>query len=95
VDVAENGKQALTMLSPDYDAILLDIGLPQMSGIEVAMEIRKREDDTRHIPIIALTGFTQEEDKKNCLAAGINAFATKPILPDELQRLLQQWVIIK
>jgi CheY-like chemotaxis protein len=95
VAIAENGPQTLAMYDQGYDAIFLDVGLPRMSGLEVATEIRKRESNGTHIPIIALTGFVHEEDKINCLAAGIDAVATKPIMPNELQLLLQQWVIAK
>jgi two-component system sensor histidine kinase/response regulator len=80
-------------LTRGYDAIFMDVGLPRMSGIEVAAEIRKREGDGRHTPIIALTGFTQDEDLNNCLAAGMDAVATKPIAPEELKRLLLRWLV--
>lgn len=93
VELAENGLDALNKFKQaSYDLVFMDVGLPKMSGIEVAAAIRKHEGNDKYTPIVALTGFSQEEDKANCLAAGMDAVATKPITPDLLKRFLQQWI---
>lgn len=88
VDVAENSFCALDLFSRGYDIVLLDIGLPGVSGLEVATEIRKREGTSKHTPIIAITAFGQEEDKKNCLAVGIDEVAIKPLSFESFQHIL-------
>jgi len=91
VDLAENALQALAMSANDYDMIFMDIGLPEMSGLDVTEEIRRREKNRKHIPIIAITGFAHEEDRANCLAVGMDDVAVKPIKPEELKELLVRW----
>jgi PAS domain S-box-containing protein len=79
--VANNGKEVLNLLDKNkFDFILMDVQMPEMDGIEAAREIRKREKETgKHIPIIALTANAFQEDKKKCLEAGMDDYATKPI----------------
>jgi len=91
VDLAENAQQAIAMSTSDYDVIFMDIGLPDMSGVEVAVEIRKREGKKHHTPIIAMTGFAHEEDRLNCLNSGMNDVSIKPVKPEDLKELLQKW----
>jgi len=96
VEVAKNGEQALTKFNNhSYDLIFMDIGLPDITGFDVVREIRRRENDGQHIPIIGLTGYSDEEDRKHCLAAGMNAVAVKPVKPNELKKFLQHWVFEK
>jgi CheY-like chemotaxis protein len=58
----------------------MDVQMPEMSGIEVTQEIRKKEKDTReHIPIIATTASAMREDRERCLGAGMDAYISKPI----------------
>jgi CheY-like chemotaxis protein len=93
VDIATNGYQALAMLDKRYNAILMDVGLPDMSGIEITAEIRRHEDTKTRIPIITLTAYVHEETKWECLAAGADEVATKPIKMEALRELLQRWII--
>ena len=65
------------------DLILLDINMPGLNGIE-ALGILRHLEITRHIPIIALTANAEPEDKKRGLAAGFNAYMTKPVIVKEL-----------
>ena len=65
------------------DLILLDINMPGLNGIE-ALGILRHMEITRHIPIIALTANTEPESKKRGLAAGFNAYMTKPVIVKEL-----------
>ncbi|MCK4788391.1 MAG: response regulator, partial [Desulfobacteraceae bacterium] len=79
--VANNGKEAVELYEKEgFDLILMDVQMPEMDGLEATTEIRKKEENTeRHIPIIAITANAFEEDKKRCLAAGMDAYTTKPI----------------
>lgn len=87
VVTAENGKQALEMtLSEKPDLILLDLSLPFLTGWEVAKKLKELEE-TKHIPIIALTAYAMDKDKELALKAGCNDFETKPI---EFPRLLEK-----
>lgn len=92
VDIAKSGLEALMLFSQNsYDIILMDVGLPDINGIQIITEIRCREKNKKSVPIIALTGYIQEEIQNECLAAGANAVATKPITIEALQTLLQRF----
>lgn len=94
VDIASNGEEAVTMAKHPYDLIFMDVGLPHMSGLEATKKIRQQAGKHKHIPIVAMTAYVHEEDKNNCLAAGMDDVATKPISPEGLKQLLDQWVKI-
>jgi CheY-like chemotaxis protein len=88
VRATPDGPAALAALDGGgtFDAVLLDIGLPGMSGYELAGAIRARRGRTPYL--IALTGYGRPEDRAAAAAAGIGAHLTKPFRPDELNRLL-------
>jgi CheY-like chemotaxis protein len=90
VFVAADGYQALALFKDKPDLILLDIGLPKMSGLDVCRAIRQQESDS-HVPIIALTAF-EKDIALDCTEAGINDFATKPINRIELKKILERWL---
>jgi PAS domain S-box-containing protein len=81
--VANNGHEALAaMESERFDLILMDVQMPEMSGVEVTAMIRKKEGEKgtgEHIPIIATTASAMKEDRERCLAAGMDAYISKPI----------------
>jgi PAS domain S-box-containing protein len=83
VVVANNGRDALAALEKDqFDLILMDVQMPEMSGVEVTTLIRKKEKEKNageHIPIIATTASAMKEDRERCLAAGMDAYISKPI----------------
>ena len=86
---AINGADALAaVMMQRPDAIVLDIGLPDMNGYEVARQLRLLPV-SRDIPIIALTGFGQSRDKKNSAQVGFNAHLVKPVTPEELIRTVE------
>lgn len=92
VETAMNAASALLLFSQNrYDMILTDIGLPEISGIEITAEIRRREKSKNPIPIIAVTAYVQEEIKEDCIKAGANAVAIKPLRLDTLQLILQEY----
>ena len=97
VDVAENGKEALALLSKTlepYDVILMDCQMPVMDGYEASKAIRNSTSSQfdRNIPIIALTAHAMKGDAEKCLAAGMNSYLTKPIGNFALQEELKKWV---
>jgi osomolarity two-component system sensor histidine kinase SLN1 len=61
-----------------------------MSGIDAAIEIRRREN--QNLPIIALTAFSDEKNYQDCKNAGINAFVTKPISQEKLKNLIAYYI---
>jgi CheY-like chemotaxis protein len=88
VRVAHHGRAALSLAQAFRpDVALLDIGMPDLSGYEVAQELR-REPWGRGIQLIALTGWGQEKDRQQALEAGFNQHLTKPIDPDQLEALI-------
>jgi len=91
VTLAADGKQAvLAAANSEFDLILMDIQMPEMDGFEATAEIRKRENPSgKHTPVIALTAHAMKEDRERCLSAGMDAYVTKPIRPDELFRAIQ------
>jgi len=71
--------------------ILLDLGLPDMSGLDVARALRAREE-SRETPIIALTGRALETDQEACMAAGCTGYLTKPIDTEQLLKVIAGFV---
>jgi two-component system, sensor histidine kinase and response regulator len=69
----------------EFDVILMDIQMPEVNGFEATATIRKRAASTgRHVPIVALTVDAMKEDRERCLSAGMDAYSTKPVRPNEL-----------
>jgi PAS domain S-box-containing protein len=95
VDVAADGKEALQTLEvDDYSLVLLDCMMPEMSGYEVASIIRNPASAVRNhdIPIIALTGNAMQQDRDECIAAGMNDHLPKPLILDDLLAMLEKWL---
>jgi CheY-like chemotaxis protein/anti-sigma regulatory factor (Ser/Thr protein kinase) len=69
------------------EVMLLDIGLPGMNGLEVARHVRE-DESLKHIILVALTGYGQEEDRQRTQSAGFNAHLVKPVDLEQLERLL-------
>lgn len=73
------------------DLILLDLGLPDAPGLDVARTVRLQET-TQDTPIIALTGRVGADEKRQCIEAGCTSYLTKPIEPKELLRRLSEFL---
>jgi two-component system sensor histidine kinase/response regulator len=87
-DTAEDGKEAVAMARKTlYAAILMDMQMPQLNGVEATRQIRQLPG-YQYIPIIAMTANAFAEDKAQCLAAGMNDFLSKPFIPRELFAIL-------
>jgi len=88
VRVAHGGRAALALAQAFRpDVVLLDIGMPDMTGYEVASALRGEPWGT-HIQLVALTGWGQEGDRRRSTAAGFDRHLTKPIDTDELIAVL-------
>src|SRR5438270_6339067 len=92
VQIAADGPNALQAAQADPpDVVLLDIGLPGMSGYEVARRLRQQETVKRPL-LIALTGYGQLlDDRLQSYEVGIDLHLTKPVGVDELQQFLQRY----
>lgn len=85
VDLARNGREAVEKAGlKAYDAILMDIQMAEMDGIEATRRIREMEGSKRHTPIIALTAYALEGDRERFIAMGIDEYIPKPVQRDEL-----------
>jgi len=92
VVTALNGPTALDILSRDrVDLIILDIIMPEMSGLEVCRKIRAMEN-YQDVPIMMLTAKSADEDKQQGMEAGANLFLPKPISPQRLIQLVDNAV---
>lgn len=92
VDIANNGQEALQRLEPHrYDAVLMDIQMPVMSGIEATEQIRK-QSQYKNLPIIAVSAGVTDENRADCLACGMNDFLPKPLVPEDLVHRLKIWI---
>ena len=88
VALAHSGRAALDCINSFRpDVVLLDIGMPGMDGYEVARRIRANPNN-RHISLIALTGWGQDEDRQRSTAAGFNHHLVKPADIDQLRQIL-------
>ena len=88
IDFAENGQKAVEMMEHGvYDLMLMDVQMPLLNGFEATAAIREKErTNGGHIPIIAMTAHALKEDEERCLAAGMDAYISKPI---DFKRTLQ------
>lgn len=90
VTVADNGREAIAAIRRDsVDVVLLDLGLPDLDGCEVASAIRMTAPSAASPLLVALTGWGQEEDRRRTATAGFDHHLTKPVDYERLQRLLQ------
>ncbi len=97
IDHAENGKIALEMFEKSeegyYDAILMDVRMPEMDGLAATEAIRALgRKDAKVIPIIALTANAFDEDVQRSLQVGMNAHLSKPVEPDRLYQTLEELI---
>ena len=90
-DIAQIGNWVL-------DLVLMDVQMPQMDGLEAARLIRSMGNPMvrsaasyNEVPILSMTANVYEEDRQNCLAAGMNDFIAKPAQPENLYRQIKKW----
>ncbi|MFV5216007.1 ATP-binding protein [Azonexus caeni] len=88
VDTAEDGEQAVAMAEAgSYDLILMDMQMPRLDGLQATQAIRRLPGHAR-TPIIAMTANAFAEDRVRCLAAGMDDFLAKPVVPERLAEML-------
>jgi CheY-like chemotaxis protein len=93
IDAVSNGKEVLQALDlQTYDIILMNLRMPEMSGLEATREIQKRFPLSRRPKIIALTAYATSECRDICLRAGMNDFMTKPVKMDDLANALKKHI---
>ena len=93
---AEDGQIAVDLFAESqngaFDAVLMDLRMPNMNGFEATRAIRAMDrDDAQSVPIIAMTADAFVEDAKKCIEAGMNAHMAKPIDVDALLGLLSKY----
>ena len=90
VDEADDGEKAVEAATGgSYALILMDLQLPGIDGLAATRAIRARAPK---VPILALTANAFDEDRERCLAAGMNDFIAKPILPERFHEVLAKWL---
>ena len=107
VDLVANGLEALDALRRiPYAAILMDCQMPEMDGFAATAEIRRceargegqeaigRSLTSRHVPIIAMTANARQEDRDECLAAGMDDYLSKPVNLKVLTEVLARWITV-
>ncbi len=94
VVAVDNGLEALRVISPDFDAVLMDIQMPKMDGLETTRHLRTKPRYAR-MPIIAMTAHAMEGDREICLQAGLDDYIAKPIDPDVLAETLRRWIPVR
>lgn len=93
VEVVSNGVRALNLLERRvYNLVFVDLGLPDMDGLAVTTELRRREKGKRRTPLIAMVEHVFERDLEQCFAAGMDDIIVKPLLHQQLLILLKRWL---
>jgi two-component system aerobic respiration control sensor histidine kinase ArcB len=90
VDVAATAAKTLEKVEQNYDLLFVDIGLPDMAGFELIKEIRLLNDRLAKVPIVVLTGYSDDKEIKKCLAAGADEVAIKPVSSEVLKEILNR-----
>ena len=85
MSVANNGREAIDLLAANtFDLVLMDVQMPEVDGFEATAAIRSREVRMgSHVPIIAMTANAMCGDRERCLDAGMDAYLSKPLRPQE------------
>jgi CheY-like chemotaxis protein len=93
VIVANNGKEAVDALVNDaFDAVLMDVQMPEMDGLEATVAIREFEKQQgHHTPIIAMTASAMKGDREKCLQVGMDGYISKPVDPEQLTSTLNEF----
>ena len=86
----ENGRLAVAewCQHPTFDAILMDVQMPELDGLEATRKIRLNER-LKDVPIIAMTAHAMNGDREMCISAGMDGYVAKPIQPDLLFKVLE------
>jgi CheY-like chemotaxis protein len=89
VTLATNGLEALEQWrKSDFDLILMDVQMPEMTGLEATIQIRREEAIGAHVTIVAMTASAMSEDRDRCLAAGMDDFISKPVSYKGIEQMI-------
>lgn len=91
VQIANNGREAVDYVKQaEFDVVLMDVQMPTMDGLQATQMIRQLSDPARaEIPIVAMTAHARREDRRKCLASGMDAYIAKPIDAGKLIQLIE------
>lgn len=97
VEQVRNGQQAVLRMGevPEgyFDLVLMDIQMPVMDGYIAARMIRNlKREDVQHLPIVAMTALSSDEDREAAVQAGMDDYVTKPLELDRLKEILMKWI---
>jgi signal transduction histidine kinase/DNA-binding response OmpR family regulator len=94
VDAVADGRQVLSALAAGaYDLVLMDCQMPALDGYETTRVIRRQLSRYQHIPIIGVTAHALEGDREKCIAAGMDDYLSKPLLPAALAEMVERWLV--
>ena len=89
ITLATNGLEALEQWRVgDFDLILMDVQMPEMTGLQATMQIRREEAMGAHVPIVAMTASAMSEERERCLAAGMDDFISKPVSYQVIEQMI-------
>lgn len=93
VKIATNGEKALKICNSDNppDLILLDIIMPKMDGYEVCTQLKENQA-TKDIPVLFVTGITEQMDKEKGMVLGAEGYLNKPVDPDEVLQAVRKYI---
>jgi signal transduction histidine kinase/ActR/RegA family two-component response regulator len=93
IELANDGREALAKLDEGgrFDLILMDVQMPVMDGLETTRLIRN-DARWKHLPIVAMTAHAMTGDRENCLQAGMDGYVSKPVSPDHLLRVVDEYL---
>jgi CheY-like chemotaxis protein/HPt (histidine-containing phosphotransfer) domain-containing protein len=97
VTIASNGMEALNALkSTSFDLVLMDMQMPEMDGFEATLALREMERQTgKHQQVVAMTAMAMNGDRERCMNAGMDGYLSKPLRPEALDEVLDQYVGLK
>jgi CheY-like chemotaxis protein/HPt (histidine-containing phosphotransfer) domain-containing protein len=94
-DAVANGLEAIDVLAEiPYDLVLMDVQMPEMDGYNAARIIRDPSSQVRDhdVPVVAMTAHAMKGDREKCLEAGMDDYVPKPVQPQELARVIEEWL---
>lgn len=93
VDLAVDGNAVVAALTArEFDLVLLDISMPDLNGLNAVRQIRRLPPPRGGVPVLAVTAHAMPGDRERCLAAGMDDYLTKPVLPKDLLATVRRWV---
>jgi signal transduction histidine kinase/CheY-like chemotaxis protein len=96
ITLATNGLEALEQWRQgDFDLILMDVQMPEMTGLQATMQIRREEAAGARVPIVAMTASAMSEERDRCLAAGMDDFISKPVSYKVIENMITATVSAK